>query len=299
MVPFLILGATVVAGALLRWRISSRMERDLAARRPVGPDGIVLGAEAFDLAREGAPAVLLIHGGGDTPQSLRYLADHLHEEGYSVHVPLLPGHARSLRAFSHVTADGWLAEVESRYLALRSKHDWVAVVGLSMGGAIAIRLAARHADLVALALLAPYVAMPKGIEVAAVLSPLWGTVVPYVYSADPRSIRDPEESARNLGYGSITAPALRALRETVRRAFEALPGVKAPTIVVQSRQDNRIAVADAERAFERLGADEKRLVWIEGSGHVISVDLGRAKVFEAVSQWLAAHRTEASRLRRA
>ena len=52
---------------------------------------------------------------------------------------------------------------------------------------------------------------------------------------------DPVERDRNLAYGVFTAAGLRALRETMRRAVVALPRVTAPTLVIQSREDNRIA----------------------------------------------------------
>ena len=68
-----------------------------------------------------------------------------------------------------------------------------------------------------------------------------------------------------------------------------LPAVTVPTLMIQSRDDNRISVADAERTFASLGSREKRLEWIAGAGHVISVDYGHERVFDLTSEWLGAH----------
>ena len=59
--------------------------------------------------------------------------------------------------------------------------------------------------------------------------------------------------------------------------------------LIQSREDPRVAPSIAERAFASLGATDKRLVWTEGAGHIITVDYGRERVFEEVSTWLSAH----------
>jgi esterase/lipase len=60
--------------------------------------------------------------------------------------------------------------------------------------------------------------------------------------------------------------------------------------MIQSREDNRIAPADAQRAFDRLGAREKKLIWTTGAGHVITVDYGKERVFELLADWLDQHR---------
>src|SRR6185503_578138 len=143
--PFFVL-ALALAGALWwRRRHLNAMEAIASARRRIGPTGVVVGGEAFVLDRAGAPAILLLHGGGDTPQSLRYLADVLHARGFHVSAPLLPGHGRSIRDFQQTTADALAAAVRDEYTALCQSHDWVAVIGLSMGGALAVPLAA-HTD---------------------------------------------------------------------------------------------------------------------------------------------------------
>lgn len=279
----------VIIVAAMRERRLGALEALSMTRRRLGPDGIVIGGESFTLAREGAPAVLLLHGAGDTPQTLRYLGDYLYARGFHVFAPLLPGHGRSVGEFRRVTAGALIDAARAHYAELRATHAWVGIIGLSMGGALGVQIAGETPDLPALGLAAPYLVMPARIERAAHLSWLWGPFLPIVESSEGVSIRDPEEQRRNVAYGVFTASALRALQETVRRASTALPRVTAPTLVVQSREDNRISVASAERAFAKLGAKEKRLEWISGAAHVITVDYGREHVFELLTSWMEAH----------
>jgi carboxylesterase len=155
-----------------------------------------------------------------------------------------------------------------------------------MGGALAIQVAAATPDLPALGLVAPYLAMRPRATRLARTSRIWGMVVPAFGSSEGFSIRDPEERRKSLAYGAFTAGALRALYVTVQRAVAALPRVAAPTLVIQSREDNRIGVEDAERAFAQLGAREKRLEWIAGAAHIITVDFGREHVIELLASWM-------------
>lgn len=280
------LGAALMIG--LWWRthyLRDTMQMGLRPR-PLGADGIVIGAEGFVHERPGAPALLLLHGAGDTPQTLRYLAQALYERGFHVSVPLLPGHGRSIADFARLQADDLIGAARDNYAALRRTHPWLGIVGLSMGGALAVQVAAEHPDLPALGLIAPYLAMPATIARAARLARWWGPFVPVLRSADGLSVLDPVERERSLAYGVFTPAALSALETTVRRAVEALPRVVAPTLVIQSRQDNRISVADAERAFALLGAREKRLQWITGAAHVITVDYGRDVVIASLTSWM-------------
>ena len=71
----------------------------MATRLTVGNDGIVLGAGAIAHDAVTDRAVLLLHGFGDTPQTLHYVADALFAAGYTVRAPLLPGHGRTLAEF--------------------------------------------------------------------------------------------------------------------------------------------------------------------------------------------------------
>lgn len=278
----------LAAGAAARRTAAVWRERATAARLPVGADGIIPDAHSISLAG-GSRAVLMLHGFGDTPQTLHYLAADLHARGFTVRVPLLPGHGRTLAAFSESRGEQWLSAGRDELAALRAKHPDVALVGLSMGGALAAILAAEPPEPSALVLLAPYLGMPPGVRRAAAAHRLVGVAMPYVSGGGTDSIHDPVERARNRAYGACTPRLLNELRVLVDRGWRALPDVRVPTLLVQSTEDNRITQAVAEGAFARLGAREKRLEWTSGQGHIITVDRGRERVFALVHEWLAGH----------
>jgi carboxylesterase len=249
---------------------------------------IIKGAETIDLQEEGSPGVLLLHGFGDTPQTLSLLAHSLHKAGFSVLAPLLPGHGRSMRAFKASTADDWIAAAGQSLNEMQRRGGATSLVGLSMGGAIAVVLAAQT-NIPALVLIAPYLGMPLHLRLAAATHWVWSRAAGEINARNPRSIRDAIEREKNLAYGAVTGRTLFQLWRVVRRARKALPSVTAPTLIIQSREDPRISTVVAESALNLLGAQEKRLVLTEGAGHIITVDYGRARVLSEVERWLAAH----------
>jgi carboxylesterase len=300
-------GAVVLAAAI-GWRAYRlrRVEEAWVRAHPVGPDGLVPGAQgiALDAARiapGGAPpAVLLLHGFGDTPQTVARQAQALHLRGWTVRAPLLPGHGRSLAAFRATDARDWHAAARHAYLALAAGHDRVAIVGLSMGGALATSIAAEAARQAAsgapewrapraVALIAPFLEVsPRG-QLLTAIWPLWSLARAWIPGQAEASIHDPRARAASLGYGLSTPRLLRQLRLVVDAARAAAPQLRAPTLMVCSTQDYRVPRATVERAYARLGATEKQLTWVERSGHVITVDYDADRVTAAIVDWLERH----------
>lgn len=304
----------LAAGIVVRQSWKRRFEQRSLAHLPVGPDGVIPGARAFTLLSPdpAGPAALLLHGFGDTPQTLGYLAADLNRRGWTVRVPLLPGHGRTLPEFARSRGTGWLGAARSELAAARAAHDAVALVGLSLGGALATILAAETraessatvqiapptigppAPVVALALVSPYLSMPTPLRIMAELHWAIAPFVPYWPATGGGSILDPVERDRSRGYGATTPRLIHELATLARRGWAALPAIGMPTLIVQSHQDNRIAPAVAESAYARLTVADKRLTWIDRGGHVITVDLGREQVVAAVGDWLDAHWPAAS-----
>lgn len=283
-VALVVMAAALAAARQARvWWVA----RGVALRLPVGASGIIEGAGPIVHERRGTrEAVLLLHGFGDTPQTLAYLAEALHARGWDVHAPLLPGHGRTLRSFASSRSQQWVGAAREALDYLLARYDRVAVVGLSMGGALAAILAAERDRIVALALLAPYVELPPRLRRLVRHHQLIHLVTPVLRGNTERSIQDPSERARSLGYRAMTPKLARELALIAERARMALPRIRVPTLLAQSREDNRLATTVAERAFAALGAKDKEILWLEGAGHVITVDYGRDKLIEAVANWL-------------
>ncbi len=180
----------------------------------------------------------------------------------------------------------WLDSARAELFAMRARYRWVALGGLSMGGAIAAILAAEVRDLEALVLIAPYLTMPWRIRLLAATAAFWSELVGPLQASNPDSIQDPVERAANLSYGSVTGRSLRELSLLVRKAQRALPDISAPTLLIQSEHDNRTTPEAARRAFDDLRMDLKKLVLTREGGHIITVDYGRERVFEEVRAWL-------------
>lgn len=288
-------GAALAVVALASRRAAIRRHAPiLDLRAGLGPDGILAGAEPLDLptspaageSRDGGRAALVLHGFGDTPQSVAYLAGYLNAHGWHVRAPLLPGHGRTLRSLDRATADDWLDHAAGELASLRASHGTVVLIGQSMGGALATILAAREPAPPALVLLAPYLGMPAGVRRLARLHRVWSPVLPFVSSASEGSILDDAERVRSLAYGAVSGAAMRQLLEVVERARRAAPAVTAPLLLVQSRQDNRIAESVTREAFASFGSTDRELVWMDEGGHVLTVDRGRERLFQLVTAWL-------------
>jgi carboxylesterase len=218
----------------------------------------------------------------------------LHRHGWAVRAPLLPGHGRSLDAFAASRAEEWIECARRELDELRSRYPAVSLIGLSMGGSLATILAGETGGVDAVVLLAPYLSMPTRLRRAATAHHLIGLVTPFLGGGGDRSIRDPAEVTRNLAYRFTTPRLVYELSRVVARGRAAAPRVAAPTLVIQSRQDHRIPQDAAERSFALFTASQRRLIWTEGNGHVITVDYGRQAVFASVIEWLASHtRSEA------
>ena len=67
-----------------------------------------------------------------------------------------------------------------------------------------------------------------------------------------------------------------------------MPHVAEPTLVVNSREDNRIPLALAESATSAIRAPVERK-WVDGCGHVITVDYCREVVVDLTLDFLARH----------
>jgi carboxylesterase len=59
-----------------------------------------------------------------------------------------------------------------------------------------------------------------------------------------------------------------------------------PVLLVHSKDDTYVPSDSMPRIHESLGTTDKQMVWVSGSGHVITRDAAREQVFEAAAAFL-------------
>lgn len=287
--PVLAATATAVAVYAYRTLRARRVEQAFDARfgSKRNAQGVIAGAESYTLKGSDDRAVVLMHGYNDSPQSMRSPAEALQAAGWTVYVPLLPGHGRSLRAFAASGADAWINAARSAVAEAQLRHRVVAVGGLSMGGALATIIAAEQPTIAAAVLFAPFLVYSRRLGAIAALWPLIAIGARYLTGGNAsRSLRDPAAREKFIAYGCSTPRLMWEVRQIARMARAALPKVRQPVFIAQSSDDYRISAEDAQVAFDLLGSVDKHLHWTTGNGHVITMDYGHQALADEAVRWI-------------
>lgn len=87
---------------------------------------------------------LLIHGLGGGLYEMEPLVKPLEEKGFIVAVPKLKGHTGDVKDLKDVDYKQWLFSAETGLLKLIQQCSKIYIVGLGMGGLLAIELCNRH-----------------------------------------------------------------------------------------------------------------------------------------------------------
>jgi carboxylesterase len=241
--------------------------------------------------------VLCLHGITGTPFELRPLAEALGRMGCSVEAPLLAGHGGTLRALAATRWTDWLRSAEHALdaLAARARDRPVVLVGFSMGGLLALRLARLHPERVAALVIMAAPLRLRRLQVMGIRTlcrlpfdfpSLPAACVPKLSGSD---ISDPEMRYANPGLRAFPIAALENLLDLMDAVRGDLPFVKAPALVVHARQDHVVPMDDSFELTGSLGSDVIERLWLERSFHIVTLDVEKAAVIDAVSRFLARH----------
>ncbi|MFB6957105.1 alpha/beta hydrolase [Streptomyces sp. NPDC056309] len=235
---------------------------------------VLPGAEPFR-HEGGEVGVLLCHGFTGSPQSLRPWGRYLAERGLTVSLPLLPGHGTRWEDMQLTGWPDWYAEVDRELRVLRDSCARVFVAGLSMGGALALRLAARQGDAVAGVVVVNPANKVHGLSAYAL------PVARHVVRTTKGIASDIAlEGAAELGYDRVPLHAAHSLRNFFRMVDGELPQVTQPLLLLRSPQDHVVPPADSARILGRVSSTDVTEVLLEHSYHVATLDHDADRIFE-------------------
>jgi carboxylesterase len=230
-------------------------------------------------------ACLLLHGFTGNPAEMEGLANFLRGQDCAVSVPTLPGHGTHPDDLSHISYQSWIATSERAFLDLRERHSEIFVIGLSMGGALALHLAARH-QFSGVVTLAAALKLPLKQELASyVLAPF----VPVRHKANGPDVHDAAAKARLRNYDRYPLSAVRELMRMLRKIRAELPKVAMPMLAIHARADHVVPFDNLALLMRCIKSPQREQMVAENSYHVLTVDYDRQVIFERIWEFIQRH----------
>ncbi len=233
--------------------------------------------------------VVLVHGYLSAPAQMRPLAEHLHAAGYSVYGVSLKGHGTAPNALTAVSWHEWIESIIRGVVAMREHCDRVVLGGFSLGGVLALYLAATQKGLVDAVFSINGPARLRDWRVATVGAVLaWNQVMKKLglplEAYEEISNADTENP--DINYAVHYPAGLGQVTKAMAASRKHLSEVTAPALVIQGDHDPIVKPNSGQRIYENLGSQEKLLVEMDFDRHVIVTGEGCEKVFEKVALFL-------------
>ena len=242
---------------------------------------IMTGAEPWSHDGDGSHGALVLHGFTGNPGSMRAVAEALAAKGFHVEMPLLPGHGTHVDDMLPTRWSDWVGEAEAAYQRLAQRASHIVVVGLSMGGALTLRLGADHPEIAGLVCINPVTKSqpPEVIDMLRGMIDGGTTVMPGIGS----DIADPD-AKENAYDGTPLEPLISMLLDGVAPLGDEFPSMHMPLLLLTSPQDHVVEPSNGDFLADSYGGPVERIS-LERSYHVATQDYDKDLIFEATTEF--------------
>ncbi|MCX6443534.1 MAG: alpha/beta fold hydrolase [Actinobacteria bacterium] len=219
--------------------------------------------------------VLLVHGFTGSPPSMRPWAEFLHSKGYTVRVPLLPGHGTKPEDLNKVKWQEWPAKVTVELSELRKTCDTIILIGLSMGGGTVLNVAASNNEVISGIILVNPMIHVRGVpvELAFFLSRLQK-----LRTSVGDDIKRP--GITEWGYDHLPTRGVYQLLKMLRVTRRNLSKVTVPVQLFHSVDDHTLPVGNTEIILSEIGSQNKTRIELVNSYHVATLDYDQELIFQ-------------------
>ena len=217
------------------------------------------------------------------------MGEFLNGQGYTCLGIRLAGHATDPEDMIRSRWTDWVASVEDGYQLLRGVSNDIFLVGLSMGGILALLMSTR---------LVPRV---KGVIAMSTPSrlptdyPIWFIeLMSRVVRYRPKSKEPPGSGwfdkavyKDHVAYAKNPVRSTAELKKLILEMRAALPKVNVPVLLMHSKDERYILSDNAEDIYAELtNASDKTKIYLTGSGHVLPRDASREQVFQSALEFI-------------
>lgn len=238
--------------------------------------------------RESDTGVLLIHGLMAAPEEVRELAQFLHEKGLTVYVPRLSGHGTSSRDLSRRNYHDWLSSVERGHSILKKCCKKIMIAGFSTGAGLALySVIMKPNDFKAvIAVSAPLRFKRFSSKFAEILNSFNRLCNSSGMKSFAMEFMKNDADNPHINYLLCPVSAFVQVKKLMKEVRKSLSDIDIPALVIQAKNDPKVAPQSGPAIFNLLGTDKKHFAWIDYNMHGIVRGKIAGDVFKEVECFL-------------
>ncbi|MFV1949359.1 MAG: alpha/beta hydrolase [Anaerolineales bacterium] len=227
---------------------------------------------------------LLIHGFTGAPTEMRPLGEYLADQGYSVLGPRLAGHGTQIEDMNRVIWVDWSNSVLDGWHLLQPLTKRIIIIGLSMGGVLALYHASFLPAAGVVSLSAPFQIEPS---LRLTMLPLFSKFITYT-DKGKSDWQDPEAVESHFSYARYPTKAILQLNNLLEAMRKSLPKVTIPALLIHAIKDTDVIPENMDLIYRNLGTprENKKRIWLENSGHVVTLDIEKELVFKSIHEFI-------------
>jgi carboxylesterase len=235
--------------------------------------------------------VLLIHGLMAAPEEVKEWAIFLHEKGLTVYTPRLSGHGTSSKDLSARNYNDWLDSVDRGHAILKTCCKKILVAGFSTGAGLALQsvILKPHDFEAVIAISAPLRFKNFSSRFAETLNG-FNLFCNYLSMTNlAREFMKNDADNPHINYLRCPVSAFVQVKKLMKKVRRSLPAIDIPALVIQAKNDPKVAPESGPAIFKLLGTDKKHFSWIDYNMHGIVRGEITSEVFKEVESFLAAY----------
>jgi carboxylesterase len=238
----------------------------------------------------GRTGVLLIHGFTGTPKEMRSMGAYLNQQGFTCLGIRLAGHATNMDDMIASRLTDWTASVEDGFNLLSGSVDRIYLAGLSMGGVLSLLMSIRLDVAGVIAMATPYELPRDPRNYPIWFIKLYSWFVKYAAKSGDEPCAgwfDKQAFREHVSYDRNPVRSVAELKLLLMKMRAALPLVKKPVLLIHSQDDSYVLPVNVDKIYDELvNVSDKTKLYVAESGHVVTRDAARERVFEAAAEFI-------------